>query len=123
MKREEATARFRDRDEDVSDLLRSMKEDFGVTEEGLAEILRVSPRSVKRWIHRDAKPQPDFLCVIERVALLRDQMLKTLKKEAIPKYLQARNQALGRMRPVELLATGKIARVEADLASLEAGVF
>ena len=103
--------------------VKKLKNDFGISYETLSRILHVSHRTVLRWLHGECGPQPGHRDTIEKVVLLRNRMLKVLRKEAIPGYLMAYNEVLGGMRPLDLLTSGQADKVTADIASLEAGVF
>ena len=103
--------------------VKKLKNDFGISYETLSRILHVSHRTVLRWLHGECGPQPGHRDTIEKVVLLRNRMLKVLRKEAIPGYLMAYNEVLGGMRPLDLLTSGQADKVAADIASLEAGVF
>lgn len=88
-----------------------------------SRILHVSHRTVFRWLHGECGPQPSHRDAIEKAVLLRNRMLKVLRKDAIPGYLMAYNEVLGGVRPLDLLTSGQADKVAADIASLEAGVF
>lgn len=100
-----------------------LKNDFGIGYETLSRVLHVSYRTVLRWLNRECVPQPSHKDAIEKAVLLRNRMLKVLRKEAIPGYLKAYNDVLGGVRPLDLLTSGQEDKVAADIASLEAGVF
>jgi transcriptional regulator with XRE-family HTH domain len=100
-----------------------LKNDFGISYETLSRVLHVSHRTVLRWLHGECAPQPSHKDAIEKAVLLRNRMLKVLRKEAIPGYLMAYNEVLGGVRPLDLLTSGQAEKVAADIASLEAGVF
>lgn len=100
-----------------------LKNDFGISYETLSRVLHVSYRTVLRWLHGECAPQPSHKDAIEKTILLRNRMLKVLRKEAVPKYLMAYNEVLGGVRPLDLLTSGQADKVAADIASLEAGVF
>ena len=103
--------------------VKMLKNDFGISYETLSRVLRVSHRTVLRWLHGECDPQPSHKDAIEKAVLLRSRMLKVLRKEAIPRYLMAYNDVLGGVRPLDLLTSGQADKVAADIASLEAGVF
>ena len=103
--------------------VKSLRNDFGISYESLSRVLHVSHRTVLRWLHGECAPQPGHKDAIEKAILLRNRMLKVLRKEAIPRYLMAYNEVLGGVRPLDLLTSGQADKVAADIASLEAGVF
>jgi DNA-binding transcriptional regulator YiaG len=103
--------------------VRLLRNDFGISYETLSRVLHVSHRTVLRWLHGECAPQPGHKDAIEKAILLRNRMLKVLRKEAIPGYLMAYNEVLGGVRPLDLLTSGQADKVAADIASLEAGVF
>ena len=100
-----------------------LKNDFRISYETLSGILHVSHRTVLRWLHGECAPQPSHRHAIEKAILLRNRMLKVLRKDAIPKYLHAYSEVLGGVRPLDLLISGQAEKVAADIASLEAGAF
>ena len=100
-----------------------LKNDFGISYETLSRVLHVSHRTVLRWLHGECAPQPGHKDAIEKAILLRNRMLKVLRKEAIPRYLLAYNEVLGGVRPLDLLTSGQADKVAADIAGLEAGAF
>lgn len=104
-------------------LIKSLKEDFGISYEMLARILRVSQKSVLRWVAGESSPLTSHQETLRQVSALRDRMLRLLRKDAIPRYLHAHNNVLGGVRPLDLLASGQTGKVLADLDSLEAGNF
>lgn len=119
----EETGGYRPRKSEELEKIAALKADFGISYETLSRILQVSHRTVLRWLHGASVPQPSHRDGIERAVLLRNRMLKVLRKEAIPKYLKAYNEVLGGVRPLDLLTSGQAEKVAADIASMEAGAF
>jgi CheY-like chemotaxis protein len=103
--------------------LDSVLRDFDISQEMLARILRVSSRTVSRWLLGQATPSPAQRERIEKLKLLHRRLLKTIKREAIPKYLQAYNENLRGNRPIDLLFNQRLDEILADLAGLEEGVY
>jgi predicted XRE-type DNA-binding protein len=50
-------------------------------------------------------------------------MIKVLRRDAIPRYLTARNEMLGGMRPLDLLISGQAGRVSANIERSSENVF
>jgi len=101
----------------------TLKNDFSVSYETLAQILRVAQKSVLRWVQGESHPLPSHQEAIDRTVAIRDQMIKVLRRDAIPRYLTARNEMLGGMRPLDLLISGQAEKVSADIESLKSGAF
>jgi transcriptional regulator with XRE-family HTH domain len=94
---------------------------FGLSQESLARILRVSSRTVHRWLKGTRprrKPELDQLTTLAAV------LLRTLRNPAAARqYLQHSNPSLGNERPLDLLLRGEFDRIAADLHAIEEGVY
>jgi transcriptional regulator with XRE-family HTH domain len=94
---------------------------FGLSQEMLARILRVSSRTVHRWL-RGARPRgkPE----LDQLTKLASALLRSLgNAEAVRQYLTHPNPSFANERPVDLLARGEFERIAADLQAMEEGVY
>lgn len=119
----QSTKQGKTTDSEFSLELDSVLRDFNISQEMLARILLVSSRTVSRWLLGQAAPSPSQRERIEKLKLLHRRLLKVIKREAIPNYLQAYNENLGRNRPLDLLFNQRLDDILADLAGLEDGVY
>jgi len=102
--------------------LTSALQDLGLSQEMLARILQVSARTVARWLAGEVEPSPGHRERVEKIKQLHREMLKVLRPEALSRYLQAYNDALGGRRPLDLLLEHQFDAILADLAALREGV-
>ncbi|MBI3605334.1 MAG: helix-turn-helix domain-containing protein [Nitrospirae bacterium] len=101
----------------------SLYSQLGLSQDSFAQILRVSPRTLARWLAGTAKPSPSHRDRIEKVKLFYRKISKLLRPDGIRKYLFAYNENLDRKRPFDLLVAQDFDSVLADLAALEEGVY
>lgn len=106
-------------DSEISPLYRQL----GISQDSFAQILRVSPRTLARWLAGAAKPSPSHQDRIEKVKLFYRKISKLLNPDGIRKYLFAYSENLDRKRPFDLLVAQDFESVLADLAALEEGVY
>lgn len=97
--------------------------DLGISQEILARIISTSTRSIVRWIKEGVTPSRVYQERLDRVMAIHNKLIRLIKKESIPKYLQSYNEALGRKRPLDLLLNQDYDRILADLSAMEEGVF
>ncbi len=87
----------------------------GLTQEEVGRAVAVSRRSVAGWASGEAAPRGSR---VEKLLDLRD-IVERLKEvyapEGVEIWLHARNRNLGRQRPVDLLAEGRLEEVIAEV--------
>lgn len=94
---------------------------FGISQETLARMLKVSARTAHRWV-KGARPRqkPELAQLLRTVSLLRG----VLPGDAsIRGYLHHPNSGLGGETPIAALARGEFNRVTADLEAIQEGVY
>jgi hypothetical protein len=90
----------------------------------LATALRVSPRTIERWMNTDTLPQKDQRLMFERLDALRTRLVESLgSKRAARVWFHTDNAYLRGMKPVEVLASGRLDVVEAAIAAYDAAVY
>jgi DNA-binding transcriptional regulator YiaG len=101
-------------------VLRHLREQVGLSEADVARATRVSVRSVRRW----SAGAPIGGRAAERLDDLRmvaADLAEALPPESIVAWLRGRNRALGRARPLDLLAEGRYDEVHDAVEALASG--
>lgn len=89
----------------------------------LARLLETTPRTVARWLNREAAPRPDAReRLLELLAVL-ELLSTTLTPEAAHDWLYSPNPALEHHKPVDLLRRGDYRPVLGAIDALAEGVF
>ncbi|MBK5219307.1 MAG: DUF2384 domain-containing protein [Thermoleophilia bacterium] len=89
----------------------------------LARVLDTNPRTVARWLHRQASPRPDSReRVLELLAVL-DQLSGVLQAHAAHDWLFSPNPMLDHHKPVDLLREGEYRQVLGAIDAMAEGVF
>jgi putative toxin-antitoxin system antitoxin component (TIGR02293 family) len=89
----------------------------------LARVLDTNPRTIARWLHRQASPRPDSReRVLELLAVL-DQLSGVLQAHAAHDWLFSPNPMLDHHKPVDLLREGEYRMVLGAIDALAEGVF
>jgi putative toxin-antitoxin system antitoxin component (TIGR02293 family) len=89
----------------------------------LARVLETNPRTVARWLHREASPRPDAReRLLELIAVL-EQLSGVLQPAAAHDWLFSPNPQLDHHKPVELLRDGRYRQVLGAIDAMAEGVF
>lgn len=89
----------------------------------LARVLDTNPRTIARWLHRQASPRPDSReRVLELLAVL-DQLSGVLQDHAAHDWLFSPNPMLDHHKPVDLLREGEYRQVLGAIDAMAEGVF
>jgi putative toxin-antitoxin system antitoxin component (TIGR02293 family) len=89
----------------------------------LARVLDTNPRTIARWLHRQASPRPDSReRVLELLAVL-DQLSGVLQAHAAHDWLFSPNPMLDHHKPVDLLREGEYRLVLGAIDAMAEGVF
>lgn len=89
----------------------------------LARVLETSPRTVARWLNREAAPRPDAReRLLELIAVL-EHLSGTLQPRAAHDWLFTPNPSLDHHKPVDLLRAGDFRSVLGAIDALADGVF
>lgn len=92
-----------------------------LSQESLARVLRVSSKTVQRWLKgTKPRPRPELVQLARLVSMLEDTFPT---KEAVQSYLHYPNPSLSGEKPIELVVRGEYARIEADLQAIQEGVY
>lgn len=89
----------------------------------VARVLRVSPRTVSRWLQHRGAPRRDPRERLAGLLTVLAYLLKTLKPRAAYEWLSTRNPLLSSEKPVDLLQEGRHREVLGALDQLGEGVF
>ena len=93
----------------VRDKLRAVTEDLG-SQARVARLLGVSPSRVSRWL-RTEEPDPRNRRKLEGVEFVLGRLLDLYPRDSAVKWLQGFNAHLRNLRPVDLLADGRVSDV------------
>lgn len=109
---------------DVRDTILSLMNDLGVDNRAVAGALHADESAVKRWLAGAHYPQRDSRARLDTLIALRDHVMDTFdESEAVRAWMHTDNRYLGWLSPANVLLAGRIDRVEAALAVLDAGMF
>jgi putative toxin-antitoxin system antitoxin component (TIGR02293 family) len=88
-----------------------------------ARILDTNPRTVSRWMHRQAAPRPDAReRLLELLAVL-EQLSGVLRPGPAHDWLFTPNPSLDHHRPVDLIRQGEFRQVLGAIDAMAEGVF
>lgn len=106
---------------EVREKVRAVSRDVG-GQAKLARLIGVSPSRISRWLQNEA---PDIVNQrkVEGVEFVLSRLLGTWKRETALKWLQGFNAHLGDRRPIDLLASGRVAEVIEAIESEETGAY
>jgi hypothetical protein len=108
---------------ELSPRLKELEGDFDLTDDELALILAVSPRTVARW-YRGVTPEKRALRGLDALWELRIRAWELFSsREQMHGWLHAPSAYLGWLTPGEVLRAGRIDRVRADLDGLAGGIY
>lgn len=105
----------------VREKVRAVSRDVG-GQAMLARLIGVSPSRISRWL-QDEAPDVANQRKVEGVEFVLSRLLGTWERETALKWLQGFNAHLGDRRPVDLLASGRVAEVIQAIESEEAGSY
>ena len=89
----------------------------------LARVLDTNPRTVARWLHRQASPRPESReRVLELLAVL-ERLSGVVQAQAAHDWLFTPNATLDHHKPVDLLRGGEYRRVLGAIDAMAEGVF
>jgi putative toxin-antitoxin system antitoxin component (TIGR02293 family) len=89
----------------------------------VARVLDTNPRTVSRWLQRQAAPRPDAReRLLELIAVL-ERLSGVLQPEPAHDWLFTPNPMLEHNKPVDLLREGEYRRVLGAIDALGEGVF
>ena len=107
MKASAHAARTLGRAVEVADVVRRLRDDYGLTQSAIAKATGTSARSVRNWEATSAiRARND-----ERHRDLREIVLilsETLTTRGVAQWLTARNRPLNGRRPIDVLAEGRM---------------
>lgn len=108
---------------DLAGRLGQASEQVELDQSDLARVLDTNPRTIARWLHRQASPRPDSReRVLELLAVL-DQLSGVLQAHAAHDWLFSPNPMLDHHKPVDLLREGEYRTVLGAIDALAEGVF
>ena len=108
---------------DLADRLGLASKRVELDQADLARALDTNPRTIARWLHRQASPRPDSReRVLELLAVL-EQLSGVLQAQAAHDWLFSPNQMLDHYKPVDLLREGEYRRVLGAIDAMAEGVF
>jgi hypothetical protein len=109
--------------DDLARQLRALQHDFELSSDALATILAVSPRTVARW-RQGTTPAKRALQKLETLWGLRSRAWELFSdRDQNQRWFHAPSIYLGWLTPAEVLRTGRIDRVRADLDGLAGGIY
>lgn len=89
----------------------------------LARVLDTNPRTVSRWLQRQATPRPDAReRLLELLAVL-EALSQVLRPQAAHDWLFTPNPVLDHHKPVDLMRDGDVRMVLGAIDGLAEGVF
>jgi len=101
--------------------LAAMTKDLG-SQARVARLLGVSPSRVSRWLKTEEPDQANRR-KLEGVEFVLGRLLDLYQRDVAVDWLQGENAHLGNRRPIDLLATGRIAEVLEAVQADEAGSY
>ena len=122
MKASTSTAKTLDRAVEAGDVVRRLRDDYGLTQSAIARATGTSARSVRNWQTTSAIRASND----ERLRDLREIVLllsETLTSRGVGQWLRARNRLLKGRRPIDLMAEGKIKSVRGAAKSYIEGAY
>lgn len=95
-----------------------------LTDNELAGVLDVNPRTVVRWKEGASYPQHGAREKLVELEALAGRLCATFtSREAIQNWLRKDSRYLGGMAPIDALGAGRVDRVNAALEALDSGAF
>ncbi len=108
---------------DLAERLEQASDRLELDQADLARVLDTNPRTVARWLQKQASPRPDSReRVLELLAVL-EQLSGVLQPQAAHDWLFSPNPMLDHYKPVDLLREGEYRRVLGAIDAIAEGVF
>ncbi len=108
---------------DLSERLEQVTRRVDFDQADVARILETNPRTVSRWMQREASPRPESReRLLELLAVL-EHLSGVLRPQAAHDWLLTPNRQLGHDKPVDLLREGEYRRVLGAIDAMGEGVF
>lgn len=108
---------------DLATRLQEATERVDLDRVDVARVLDTNPRTVSRWLQRQAVPRPDAReRLLELIAVL-EHLSGVLRAEYAHDWLLSPNPMLDHEKPVDLLREGEYRRVLGAIDALAEGVF
>jgi len=101
---------------------KEIKRGFELTQEELAKLLSVSPRTVAYWLHSESTPRQIYRDKISKAYKVYQEIREEVRPESLRKWLFVHNKLLGNS-VYNLLVKGEFGRVLADIEALKEGVY
>lgn len=101
---------------------RSLSEGLKLTQDDVAEILKVQPRSVLRWWSGETTPRRVSQRLLREFAYVLGELSKVLQPEAAKTWLLTPNRRLRHDSPADRIADGDYREVLALIEALADGV-
>jgi DNA-binding transcriptional regulator YiaG len=103
--------------------LQTIRVTLGISQEILAQILRVTVRTVSRWEKGETQPtSPGDIAQIKRLKALMDLGLKVYSRQGLQSLLAEAQPVFGNKTGIDMLAFGEyervVAAIEADFEGL-----
>lgn len=108
---------------DLAERLDRASKQLDLDQADIARVLETNPRTVSRWIHRQAAPRPDAReRLLELIAVI-EQLSGVLRPEPAHDWLFTPNPLLDNHKPVDLLRDGQYRQVLGAVDALAEGTF
>ncbi len=103
--------------------VRAIREELGLSQEALAQMLGVSSRSVARWEEGSSGPSPLAAGRLRLLAEIHDKAHRLFKAGKVEAWLRAPNEALGGVSPLDRMRmAGGLEEVRDLLGRIEWGI-
>ena len=86
-------------------------------------MLDTNPRTIARWLHREASPRPDSRERVSELIVVLERLLGSQCRPSRHDWLFSPNQMLDHYKPVDLLREGDYRRVLGAVDAMAEGVF
>ena len=107
----------------VAQMLGDLQQKGGLQGRDIANVTRVSPASVSRWIANSASPSIDVQTLLVDLRYVVDRLADFYSPEETRIWLHARNAMLNYERAIDLIAEDRTKEVLEVIERLAAGVF
>ena len=100
-----------------------IKEEVGLSQREVADIVGASSRTVARWASGESLPRGALKERILELAAIADMLRKVMTPDAASAWLFGPNPLLGHRRPLELIRSGEYQRVIDAIDAIAEGVY
>lgn len=108
---------------DLADRLEAAAARTDLDQGDLARALDTNPRTISRWLQRQASPRPDAReRLLELVAVL-ESLSQVLKPQAAHDWLFTPNPLLDHHKPLDMIREGDVRLVLGAIDALAEGIF